>query len=77
MVNAMPRVKTNMKISIPLGLAIVAGELRSSRTGVGIHGTSPQQPRTYLVPFRKVVESSGRYVDSLRIHRRRGQRASA
>jgi hypothetical protein len=55
-------------MSIPVGLAKVAGRLRSGRVG-------HTAPKTYLAPLSKVLEYSGKYVDGLanRPHRRKSR----
>lgn len=73
-----PSLQHQTVMAIPIGLATVAGRLRSGRTGIGIRGaSSPQRPRTFLSPLSKVIEYSERYVEALPTRRRKAHHAES
>lgn len=59
-------------MAIPIGLAKVAGRLRSGRTGVGIQGNSSRsRSHAFSSPLRDLVEYSDNFVNSLHVRRRK------
>jgi hypothetical protein len=72
-----PTVTQLTNMPIPIGLAKVAGRLRSGRTGVGMQGNTPSTGRqSLLAPLDRLLEFSTQFIDTLEPRPQRRQRAA-